>query len=135
MLSNTEHANMKLILFAASIFVLDCSARPLSSVENQLGRLQQSIAAMKQTYDEKISTYDEKISTYDEKIRRNEEKIASLEQQLRSGRTLFPQSGSVYFTSFSLINFHNLKNQQCKVHLCLLFYPFQWKFRLRSLPI
>ena len=77
---------MKLILFAASIFVLDCSARPLSSVEDQLGRLQQSIAAMKQTYDEKISTYDEKI--------------ASLEQQLRSGRTMVPQSGTVYFTSF-----------------------------------
>ena len=107
----TYSTNMKLILFTASIFVFGCSARPLSSVD-QFQQIQQEveqlkrsneesvavIGELKQTYDEKIQTNDEKIQTYDEKLRRYDDKIASLEQQLSSGRTLVPQSGTVSFS-------------------------------------
>ena len=96
---------MKFILFIVNIFVFGCSARPSTSVQDQLDRLQQSIAVLNQTYDEKIQTYDEKIQKYDEKIQMYDEKlkryddiIASLEQQLRFGRTFVPQSGTVSFS-------------------------------------
>ena len=101
---------MKFILFTLSIFVLGCSAKTSSPVD-QFQQIQQeveqlkrsneeSIAALKRTYDEKIKTYDEKIRTYDDKIRtyddkirRNDEKIASLEEQLRWKTNLVSQSG------------------------------------------
>ena len=59
--------------------------------------------------------------------RSNEEsiaKIASLEQQLRSGRTLVPQSGTVYFTSFCLIPFQNLRTNNVKFTYALYLLPF-----------
>ena len=107
---NTQHVNIKFILFTFSFFVFGCSATSSIPVGDQLEGLQQSVATLKQTYDEKISTYDEKI--------------ASLEQQLRSHRMLVPQSGSVYFTSFCLIPFQNMKTNNVKFTYVLYLLHF-----------
>ena len=107
---------MKLLLFTISIFVFGCSATPSFSVD-QLQQIQQDMEQLKRSNEESSAAiavlnqmYDEKMKTYDEKLTRNDEKIASLEQQLRSGRTLVPQSGTVSFISFCLIHFYNIKS-------------------------
>ena len=112
---------MKLILFTVSIFVFGCSATSLTSVEDQLRPMHLEMEQLKRSNKQSVAfieelkqTYDDKIHTYDEKLRRCDHKIASYEQQLRSGRTLVPQSGTVSFTSFCLIPSQNLRTNYLK---------------------
>ena len=81
-----QHVNMKLILFTSTIFVFSCSASPLSSVEDQLQRIQLKVEQLERNSKETISTMKQ---TYDEKISR-------LEEQLKSGTNLVSQKGPVY---------------------------------------
>ena len=51
---------MKLILFTVSIFVLGCSAKSSTSVD-QFQQIQQEVEQLKRTYDEKISSLDQQL--------------------------------------------------------------------------
>ena len=119
---------MKLILFTISILVFGCST---ASVEDQLQRMQLEMERLKRSNEESIAviaalkqTYDDKIQTYDEKLRTYEAKVTSLEQQLRSGRTLVPQSGSVSVISFCFISFQILRTNYLKTIYGFYLLPF-----------
>ena len=93
-----QRANMKLILFTISIFVLGCSAAPSTSV-NQFQLIQQKVEQLERSNKESIAVIAALKQTYDEKI-------ASLEQQLRSERTLVLQPGrdSIFYIFLSDIS-------------------------------
>ena len=68
---------MKLILLTVSIFVLGSLAKPSTSVNDPLQRIQQDVQQLKTSNEETVAALK---STYDEKLRIQDEKIASLEQ-------------------------------------------------------
>ena len=100
---------MNLLIFTINV-VIGCSTAAPVPVNAPLHWIQQEMEQLKRSNEESIAalkrTYDEKIRIYDEKIRRNDEKIASLEQQLRWGKNLVPQSGSVSFNMYSGLSFY-----------------------------
>ena len=64
---------MKLILFTVGIFVFGCSARPSTSVQDQLQRMILEMEQLKKSNEENVAALNEKLRIQDGKI-------ASLEQ-------------------------------------------------------